>query len=56
MTHTSEMKALLYHPRGRFSRKTCDSYWAVIRYYLSVKVKVDETLQEDLDDLLYEYT
>lgn len=55
MTHTNEMKALLIHPRGRFSRKTCDSYWTVIRWYLTNQKKVDETLQESLDDLFLEY-
>jgi hypothetical protein len=56
MTHKAEMKALLFHPRGRFSRETCESYWSVIRWYLTDKDKARETLDENLDDLLNHYT
>ena len=51
-----EIEILNIFPWGCISRKACDTYWEIIRYYLIDKDKRDETLKENLDDLLYEYT
>jgi hypothetical protein len=56
MKHTDEMNALLHFPRAQFRKETCEAYWDVIRYYLSDKEKVNETLKEGLDDLKNYYT
>jgi hypothetical protein len=50
------MEAMTYNSLGGFSRKCCDIYWEILRFYLCDKEQCDKTLSEGLDEIINEYT
>ena len=51
-----EMEAMVHNSLGGFSRKCCDIYWEILRFYLCDKEQCDKTLSEGLDEICNDYT